>query len=387
MATTKTKKSPAGQYKVVMRYGQVVVAKRRDTNYRVRWPEGGGRPERSFKTEDEAKRFALQMATALEEGGGRKPAPKGLFSELVAEAISPTRHRGWSVRHAQTMEALARNHVLNEPAGALKCTAVTKETLTNLLQDVVDAGYAINTAAQVRKVLLIAVRRGIDLGIWTEGNQPMRGVRVPRPRAVDDVPVELHRITAVPSAAQVAALVEHFEARSPKVPGYSGGGLLVRFAAETGLRQGEQLALQKRHIDFDRKVVRVRRTAERDNSGRASFKRPKTESSLRDVPITEALAEALAELCENKGDEDLVFTAKRGGIWNRSYLTKLVRSCADYDPYRWHDLRHYRATALFHAGADAAAVAGFLGHSNPFVTMTMYVGTSPQAVDNLRALI
>lgn len=365
----------------------MVVVKRRATNFRVRWPERGGRAERSFKTEADAKRFALEMANALEAGGGKKPAPKGMFAELVAEAVKPSRHRGWSQRHAETMEALARNHMINEEVGLLKCEQVTKEALTDLLQDKVDEGYALNTVSHVRKILMMSVRRGIELGIWNDANHPMAGVKLPRPVREDDVPVELHRITKVPTDEQVEALADHFEKASPKSEGYSGGGLLVRFAAKTGMRQGEQLSFQKKHIDWDNGVVLVRRNAARDNAGQAHFKRPKSEASIRYVPISAEMAAELAELCKDKDPEDIVFTAKRGGVWNRSYLNKLVKQCPAYAGYTWHDLRHYRASTIVQEGGDAASIAAWLGHANPYVTLTMYVGSSAKGVDRLRDLI
>jgi integrase len=55
--------------------------------------------------------------------------------------------------------------------------------------------------------------------------------------------------------------------------------LLVVFAAATGLRPGEWLALEWRDVDHDQRVVYVRRSY---RNGRLKY--PKTEASMRAVP-------------------------------------------------------------------------------------------------------
>lgn len=63
------------------------------------------------------------------------------------------------------------------------------------------------------------------------------------------------------------------------------------FAAATGLRPGEWLALERRDIDCDEQVVYVRRTL---RNGR--LKTPKTKVSVRAVPLQATALAALEEL-------------------------------------------------------------------------------------------
>ena len=79
----------------------------------------------------------------------------------------------------------------------------------------------------------------------------------------------------------------------------------------TGLRQGELAALRWRDIDFDARVVRVRRTFTRGRWGT-----PKSRRSARAVPMAARVA---AELREHRlrsaftGDDDLVFAHPQTG--------------------------------------------------------------------------
>jgi len=78
---------------------------------------------------------------------------------------------------------------------------------------------------------------------------------------------------------------DEVEAVAAKLDGY---GPLVLFAAATGLRPGEWLALEWRDIDREQRVVYVRRSY---RNGRVKY--PKTEASMRAVPLQ---ARALAAL-------------------------------------------------------------------------------------------
>jgi integrase len=84
-------------------------------------------------------------------------------------------------------------------------------------------------------------------------------------------------------------------------------GPLVLFAAATGLRPSEWLALELRDIDRQARVVYVRRAY---RNGR--IKCPKTDASTRAVPLQQVALEALDALPSRNGSS-LVFPAPRGG--------------------------------------------------------------------------
>jgi len=83
-------------------------------------------------------------------------------------------------------------------------------------------------------------------------------------------------------------------------------GPMVIFAAATGLRPGEWIALERRDIDRDLRVAYVRRAF---SKGR--LKATKTEASVRAVPL-QSIAPALDELASGSPNE-LLFPALNGG--------------------------------------------------------------------------
>jgi integrase len=84
-------------------------------------------------------------------------------------------------------------------------------------------------------------------------------------------------------------------------------GPLVVFAAATGLRPSEWVALEHRDIDRDTRVLYVCRAFRKDR-----LKCLKTEASVRAVPLQAIALAALDRLPDNAGSP-LVFPAPRGG--------------------------------------------------------------------------
>ena len=88
-------------------------------------------------------------------------------------------------------------------------------------------------------------------------------------------------------------------------------GALVTFAAETGLRPCEWLALERREVDKAGRVVYV----EREHVGGETKPYGKTAASRRRVPLTARALDAIEHLAPRL-DSPLVFPAVRGGYLN-----------------------------------------------------------------------
>lgn len=87
-------------------------------------------------------------------------------------------------------------------------------------------------------------------------------------------------------------------------------GPMVVFAAATGLRPGEWLALEWGDIDREPRVVYVRRAL---RNGRIKY--PKTEASIRAVPLQALALSALDQRPEQPGGP-LVFPSPSGGYFD-----------------------------------------------------------------------
>ena len=139
-------------------------------------------------------------------------------------------------------------------------------------------------------------------------------------------------------------------------------GPMVLFAAATGLRPGELLALEQRDTDREANVVYVRRTL---RNGR--IKIPKTKASVRAVPLQ---AIALAALNELRPDPQcpLLFPSVRGGYLDlhnfRNRNWKPAQKAAGITPLRRvYDLRHTFATFALRAGISTFDLSRYMGTS------------------------
>jgi integrase len=131
---------------------------------------------------------------------------------------------------------------------------------------------------------------------------------------------------------------------------------MMVFAAATGLRPAEWLALEWRDIDLEARVVYVQRR-----------NCPKTETSRRAVPLQTIAVEAI-ERQLSSGQSSLVFAAERGGYLDlhnfRNREWKPAQIAAGIEPLRRiYDLRHTFATFALRAGISTFDLSRYLGAS------------------------
>jgi hypothetical protein len=136
----------------------------------------------------------------------------------------------------------------------------------------------------------------------------------------------------------------------------------VLFAAATGLRPGEWIALEHRDIDRDARVVYVRCAY---RNGRIKY--PKTEASIRAVPLQTIALAALKRLPAN-GRSPLVFPSPGCGYFDlhnfRNRYWKPAQLAAGITPLRRiYDLRHTFATFALRAGISTFDLSRYMGTS------------------------
>ncbi len=200
-------------------------------------------------------------------------------------------------------------------------------------------GYRFEATQAVRQVLSRAVVWGM-----LDVNPAKVGVDNPTPRRKEQHPFE----TWQELEALAAALGRRY-------------GPMILFAAATGLRPAEWVALEWRDVDRDERVVYVRRSYTR-----GELKLPKTDGSLRAVPLQARALDALERLPED--DSLLVFPGHRGGYLDihhfRPYQWRPAQETAGVDPLRRiYDLRHTFATFALRAGISTFDLSRFMGAS------------------------
>jgi len=168
-------------------------------------------------------------------------------------------------------------------------------------------------------------------------------------------------------------------------------GLLVEFAAFTGLRSGEIAALRIGDVDLRAGTIRVSRSAA-NVGGEWVEGEPKTKAGRRTVVINRALAD---RLIAHLGDRILerngyVFAAPDGTRLNYGsfYSLHFKPAAAAVLPehlcaLRFHDLRHTYASLLVAEGAHPKEMAELMGHSSVQITLDRYSHMMPHMAATL----
>ena len=147
----------------------------------------------------------------------------------------------------------------------------------------------------------------------------------------------------------------------------------------TGMRMGEINALRPECISFRKGYIHVDATISRGINCKSTFKpHPKTDPSIRDVPISEKaeklLRQALDEMEDNPlglifydhNNDDVVATHQVNAFFKRICEKAKVPLTGQ------HSLRHTFATRSIEAGVPAVVLQRWLGHTNIHITLDRY---------------
>ena len=146
-----------------------------------------------------------------------------------------------------------------------------------------------------------------------------------------------------------------------------------------GLRIGELCGLKWSDVDFDNKILHIKRTVQRISSENGSKKTkviistPKSETSFRSVSIPDFLMEYF-EKFRNQADF-FILSGSDKVIEPRTmqYRYKKMLKSAEIKNHNFHKLRHTFATNCAEKGFDVKTLSVVLGHSNVNLTLNRYI--------------
>lgn len=143
----------------------------------------------------------------------------------------------------------------------------------------------------------------------------------------------------------------------------------VRFF--TGLRTGEVHGLQWKYVDFDRREIRVRETFV---LGEDEY--TKTDSSQRDIQMSQVVFDALKEQHKATGTMKYVFCNRNGEpLDNKNFISRVWNPLLRYlglKIRRPYQCRHTAATLWLASGEAPEWIARQLGHSTTEMLFRVY---------------
>lgn len=208
----------------------------------------------------------------------------------------------------------------------------------------------------------------------------------------DDLPKVIKPESTVLTGAELRQLLAEAKEPAPRsqargyLCAYSAFYPAVAFAAFTGARQGEVLAVRWRDVDLAAGELTIRRSLTDTPRARLTFKLPKNDKprticissqlvailqSHRAVQQTEKIAFDVAYR-----DEDLIFAKPDGtpiAPWMFSSAFRNFVKRSSVRRIRFHDLRDTHASLLARAGVPIEVISKRLGHSTIGVTVDRYV--------------
>ncbi len=293
-----------------------------------------------------AQRLVESRLRAINQGIYR-PKTTMIFREFVETQWQPNLFPTFKLSTRRGYAQLLRKYLLPF-FGDCKLAEISRQSVQAFVAQL-GKHLAPQTVCLAKNVLSKVFSTAIEWGYVQEN--PATGVRLPTRIA--------QREPTVLTPEQVRQLI----AELPE-PCKS----MVLIAVLTGLRRGELFALRWCAVDFERKLIHVRESVYEGH-----FSAPKSRSSVRTIPIGEALEEVFLHLKgKDAAANGLVFASRKGTpLRPENVLKRVIHPACErlgLPKVGWHDLRHTSAT-LLHEHEPLRVAQAILGHSDLQTTL------------------
>ena len=164
-------------------------------------------------------------------------------------------------------------------------------------------------------------------------------------------------------------------------------GLLPMFYLElvSGLRKGELTALLWSDLDIADKTISVSKQYVKNPNGELTLSRPKTETSVRKISISQEAVDLLVAEHKKHSDNPYMFPSPvTGELYYPDSIVNLHKKIlkdAGLPHIRFHDLRHTFAILALQNGVDVKTVSGMLGRYDAGFTLRTYTHATRQKQD------
>lgn len=264
------------------------------------------------------------------------------------------------------------NGMIKDKLGSKRIADIRGEHIQKMYNDWVKEEYALSTIKIASAILNGCMEQALINGM-IERN-PVKLAKVPRQNE--------KKVRQAMTREQQALFME-----------YAKESYLYNFFAimlRTGLRNGEMRGLKYTDIDKKNKVLHVQRTLKYIDGQGYIEDTPKTKTSRRDIPLTDATLQLLDEqknywgfkivnldrylFCNEKGEP---LSRDRVQAEINRIIMRIRKGGNDFERITAHVFRHTFATRAIEAGMQPQVLKTILGHSSLAMTMDLYSHVLP----------
>ncbi|PTT20052.1 site-specific integrase [Microbacterium sp. HMWF026] len=357
--------------------------------YRVRYrkPDRAQSQKRGFTTKRDAALFLASVEVSKSRGEYVDPTAGKIAVGAIADEWLANKRAGLKASSFHSIDVSARVFVLprwaDTPISSIRPSAV-ETWVRELVAGTATTGRTRGVTDEPRPASATVVLRAVGTlaGIL---DMAVRDGRIPRnpARGLVNLPKKVsHKARRYLTHDEAVRVAEACTTETHRT--------LVLTLAYCGLRWGEAVGLRVRDVNALRRRIHVARAAV-EVDGKIVVGTPKTHER-RTVPYPSFLAHPLAQLCEGKGPDSLIFTDAAGGYVRRPktsagenswFLRALI--AAGVERLTPHDLRHTAASLAVSSGANVKAVQRMLGHASASMTLDVYADLFDDDLDAVAA--
>lgn len=228
---------------------------------------------------------------------------------------------------------------------------------------------ALDTVKHINRVFKAALNQACKLGYIKDN--PTRGIKFAKDSE--------HKSLEVFTVEEIQGLQKAVKGTDMELP--------IALLFDCVMRRGELLGLKYSDIDFENKIVNIQHSwVETPDSKKATLKSCKTDSSEREIVVTQRTIELLKrqrtqykcnrmKYGENFCDEGFVVCKENGEPFlPHSFTQKWARTLKKYGirHLKLHATRHSAISMLLSEGIPLHMVQARAGHQNPEITLSVY---------------
>lgn len=287
---------------------------------------------------------------------------KHKFNDILEIWLKNKKEENIKIQTYQKYESLIRLY-LRETIGKLNCYELNKEKIIKFF----NSDKIIVLSNSTKKAIFIIIKSALEI-------------------AYNNKYCDYIDLRKIKFKQKKSEIIVFTKSEQRKIDNYLMTDINVRklvllICMYTGIRVGEASGLKWKDIDFNKKTINIERTIQRiKNPDKQSNKKtiliastPKSESSMRTIPIPEFLISILKEFKQN--DNYYILSESE-----KIYDLRLLESCfertlkiCNIRYLKFHTLRHSFATSSIEAGIDIKTLSEILGHASVEITLKLYV--------------